>query len=99
MISLSASNDYIHKYHHRGELPRKLTTGAITKPARSFSHPTFTEDQLNLKIKYQDTYIDTSSPGQVGTLRLCILCNSSHKDSGKGFSNFMKHLRISICKV
>jgi hypothetical protein len=93
MIGPSASNDYIHKYHHRGELSRKLPTGAVTKPARSFSHPTLTEDLLNLKIKYQDTYIDTSILGQIGTVR-CIMFSmqliSYHKDTGKAFSNFMK---------
>lgn len=95
MLSNAVAHDYMQYYHHRGELPRLLANGKVTKLARLYTDPSMPEELCALKLKYQDIYVNNeavaSGSGKGG--QFCVLCFKNIKDQGVSFSNFMKHAR------
>ena len=83
MLSAIASDHYLTRYHHRGELPRLLPNGDPTRLARKYEDVSMTEENIKLKEKYKDLYIISPAtvPPIKGISRCCTGCLECIKDS------------------
>jgi len=85
------------KYHFRGQAPRSLGNGSVTKLARYEQN----EGKLSQRDKYKDLYFAeyVKDPmGKIGNLLHCCICSEKIKCPQNAsnlldFSNFFRHLQ------